>query len=73
MVFYIVKKKGLHFHLLANFPTFVQKSGCSLKKKRSLALKFPTFVQKSGCSLKKRCCHFFATRNKCKITFVKII
>ena len=60
MVFYIVKKKkGLHFHLLSNFPTFVQKSGCSLKikkKKRSslpFGLKFPTFVQKSGCSLKK--------------------
>ena len=35
MVFYIVKKKkGLHFHLLSNFPTFVQKSGCSLKKKK---------------------------------------
>ena len=77
MVFYIVKKKSLHFHLLSNFPTFVQKSGCSLKKKKRsslpFALKFPTFVQKSGCSLKKRCCHFFATRNKCKITFVKII
>ena len=59
MVFYIVKKKGLHFHLLSNFPTFVQKSGCSLKKKKKkrfslpFALKFPTFVQKSGCSLKK--------------------
>ena len=33
MVFYIVKKKGLYFHLLSNFPIFVQKSGCSLKKK----------------------------------------
>ena len=33
MVFYIVKKKGFNFHLL-NFPTFVQKSGCSLKKKK---------------------------------------
>ena len=54
MVFYIVKKKGLHFHLLSNFPTFVQKSGCSLKKKRSSALKFPNFRPKSGCSLKKK-------------------
>ena len=55
MVFYIVKKKSLHFHLLSNFPTFVQKSGCSLKKKkRSSALKFPNFRPKSGCSLKKK-------------------
>ena len=36
MVFYIVKKKRLHFHLLSNFPTFVQKSGCSLKKKKKV-------------------------------------
>ena len=82
MVFYIAKKKGLHFHLLSNFPTFVQKLECSLKKKKKkkerglhfhLLSNFPIFVQKSGCSLKKKCCHFFAIKNKCKITFVKII
>ena len=49
MVFYNVKKKkGLHFHLLSNFPTFIQKSGCSLKKKGLQLSNFPTFVQNQG-------------------------
>ena len=43
MVFYIVKKKkGLHLHLLSNFPTFVQKSGCSLKKSVVISLPLET-------------------------------
>ena len=50
MVFYIAKKKDLHFHLLSNFPTFVKKIRVfSKKKKRSsipFALKFPNFCQK---------------------------
>ena len=31
-VLHCKKKKGLHLYLLSNFPTFVQKLGCSLKK-----------------------------------------
>ena len=29
------KKKGLHFDFISDFPIFVPKSGCSLKKKGS--------------------------------------
>ena len=49
------KKKGLHFHLLSNFPIFVQKSGCSLKKKGLLfALKSPYFRSKISVFFKKK-------------------
>ena len=50
MVFYIVKKKSFHFHLLSNFRP---KSGCSLKKKKvftSICSQISRFL----CSLKKK-------------------
>ena len=32
------KKKGLHFDFISDFPIFLPKSGCSLKKKKGLHL-----------------------------------
>ena len=34
------KKKGLHFDFISDFPIFLPKSGCSLKKKKRSSLRF---------------------------------
>ena len=36
-----LKKKGLHFNYLSDFPIFLPKSGCSLKKKGLHSESFP--------------------------------
>ena len=54
-----LKKKGLHFSFISDFPIFHPKSRCSLKKKKKglhfdFIFDFPIFLPKSRYSLKKK-------------------
>ena len=51
------KKKGFHFDFISDFPIFLPKLRCSLKKKGlhfDFISDFPIFLPKSRCSPKKK-------------------